>query len=76
MSDARSVIKEGMDYPHLLDRITDHEDLLTAGINSGEMIRIALSCEHRLRRALTDQELSRLGTVAAVAELLGQAMGG
>jgi acyl carrier protein len=75
MSEARSLIKEGMDYPHLLDRITDDDDLLTAGINSGEMIRIALSCEHHLRRALTDQELSGLGTVAAVAELLRQARG-
>jgi acyl carrier protein len=70
MADARAVIKEGMDYPHLLDRITDHDDLVTAGVNSGEMIRIALSCERHLGRALTDEELSRLATVAAVAQLL------
>lgn len=76
MTDARAVIKKGMDYPHLLDRITDHEDLVTAGVNSGEMIRIALSCESHLGRALTDDELSRLATVAAVARLLTEAKEG
>ncbi len=76
MTAARAVIKEGMDYPHLLDRITDHEDLITAGVNSGEMIRIALSCERHLGRALTDEELSRLATVAAVERLLTQAREG
>jgi hypothetical protein len=73
MTDARAVIKEGMDYPHLLDRIADHADLVTAGVNSGEMIRIALSCERHLGRALTDEELSRLATVAAVKRLLSEA---
>lgn len=75
MADARAVIKEGMDYPHLLDRIDDHEDLFSAGINSGEMIRIALSCEQHLGRALTDEELSRLATVSAVARLLTETAG-
>jgi aryl carrier-like protein len=73
MTQARAVIKAGMDFPHLLDRIADHEDLVTAGVNSGEMIRIALSCERHLGRALTDDELSRLATVAAVERLLTQA---
>jgi acyl carrier protein len=76
MTEARAVIKEGMDYPHLLDRITDHEDLVTAGVNSGEMIRIALSCERYLGRALSDEELSRLATVAAVTQLLTEAKEG
>jgi acyl carrier protein len=76
MADARAVIKEGMDYPHLLDRVADHEDLVTAGVNSGEMIRVALSCERHLGRALTDEELSRLATVAAVARLLTEAKEG
>jgi acyl carrier protein len=75
-TDARAVVKEGMDYPQLLDRIDDHEDLVAAGINSGEMIRIALSCERHLGRALTDEELSRLATVAAVAQLLTEAKEG
>ena len=70
MVDARTVIKEGMDYPHLLDRIADDDDLVAAGVNSGEMIQIALSCERHLRRALTGDELSGLGSVRAVARLL------
>jgi aryl carrier-like protein len=76
MTEARAVIKAGMDYPHLLDRIEDHEDLVTAGVNSGEMIRIALSCERHLGRALTDEELSRLATVAAVQRLMTEAREG
>ncbi len=50
MDSARELIKTGLDYPPLLDRIGDHEDLVTVGVNSGEMIRIALACEEYLGR--------------------------
>jgi hypothetical protein len=70
---ARALIRKSLDYPALLDRIADDEDLVAAGVNSGEMIRVALRCEDYVDRPLTDAELSRITTVRSVAELLAQA---
>jgi acyl carrier protein len=75
MIDVRELIKESLDYPALLDDIADHDDLIMAGINSGEMVRIALACERHLDREITDEELSRLKSVRAVADLLDQTGG-
>ena len=68
--DARALIRRHLDFPGLLDQIADDEDLITAGVNSGELIRIALGCEQSLGRALSDAELIGLTSVHAVAELL------
>jgi acyl carrier protein len=68
--EARALIKRNLDFPDLLDQVADDEDLITAGVNSGELIRIALGCEEHLSRALTDDELGGLTSVHAVAELL------
>ncbi|HZN75164.1 MAG TPA: phosphopantetheine-binding protein [Micromonosporaceae bacterium] len=75
MTDARTLIRENLDYPALLDDIADHDDLIMAGVNSGEMVRIALACEQHLDREITDEELTQLKSVRAVAELLGQSGG-
>ncbi len=71
MTGARALIRASLDLPALLDRITDDDDLIESGVNSGEIVRIALQCEQRLGRALSDDELTNLSTVRAVAELLG-----
>ena len=73
--EARALIRAGLDLPILLDRIGDTDDLVAAGVNSGEIVRIALHCEQRLGRALTDDELSTLTSVAAVTELLNEGAG-
>jgi len=70
MADVRQLIKKGLDYPLLLDRISDHDDLVAAGVNSGEMIRIALVCEEYLGRRLTDAELAGLTSVQSVASVI------
>lgn len=70
MTGARNLIRSGLDLPALLDRIGDDDDLIAAGVNSGEMVRIALRCEQLLGRVLTDDELASLSTVRAVAELI------
>ncbi|MEY9931304.1 acyl carrier protein [Catenulispora sp. GP43] len=70
---AREIVREYLDHPALLDQITDEEDLVNAGVNSGEIIRVALGCENHLDRPLTDVELSRITSVRSVAELLAQA---
>jgi acyl carrier protein len=72
MTDARDLIRASLDLPALLDEITDDEDLIGAGINSGELVQIALHCEEHLGRMLTDDELAGLGTVRAVAALLAE----
>ena len=76
MEQARALIRKCLDYPGLLDRIADDDDLVAAGVNSGEMIRVALGCEDFLDRALTDPELSRITSVRSVAELLAAATAG
>lgn len=70
MVDAREVIKSGLDYPHLLDLIGDDDDLVTAGVNSGEMIRVAFGCERYLDRQLADGELAAMTSVRAIAAVL------
>jgi acyl carrier protein len=69
---AREIVRENLDHPALLDQISDEEDLVNAGVNSGEIIRVALGCENRLDRPLTDGELSRITSVRSVADLLAQ----
>jgi len=71
--EARDLIRGCLDLPALLDRIGDEEDLVGSGVNSGEIVRIALRCEHRMGRLLTDAELTELSTVRAVAALLSAA---
>ena len=72
MTTARAIVRESLDYPALLDRISDDEDLVGAGVNSGELIRVALRCEQHLGRPLGDEELADLTTVRAVADLIQQ----
>lgn len=72
MTTARELIKKGLDTPAILDRLGDDDNFLTGGVNSGEVVRIALHCEQRIGRALTDEELAGLGTVRAVTELIGE----
>ncbi len=73
MTGARELIRANLDLPALLDRIGDGDDLIAAGVNSGEVVRIALRCEQHLGRVLSDDELTALSTVRAVAELLSEA---
>lgn len=67
---ARELVRSCLDLPALLDRIGDDEDLIGGGVNSGEILRIALECENRIGRLLTDDELAALGSVRAVQNLL------
>lgn len=73
--DARALIRRNLDYPPLLDRIADDHDLVAAGVNSGEMIRVALDCEQHLGRPLTDEELTRMTSIQQIAALLEGGMG-
>lgn len=68
---ARELVRSALELPALLETIDDDDDLQAAGVNSGELIMVALRCEERLARPLTETELSRLHSISAVAALLG-----
>jgi hypothetical protein len=70
MLDVRALISGCLDFPHVLDRVSDEQDLVLAGVTSAEMIRIALRCEQHMGRALTDGELDRLTSLKTIAECL------
>ncbi|KUJ69007.1 hypothetical protein ACZ90_14230 [Streptomyces albus subsp. albus] len=72
MSLARTLVRESLDHPALLDRVADDDDLVGSGVNSGELIRMALRCEEQLGRPLDDEELAELTSVRAVAALIGE----
>jgi hypothetical protein len=67
---ARRLLRDSLDLPALADRVGDDDDLVGRGVNSGEVVRLALHCEERLSRALTDDELAGLSSIRAVARLL------
>lgn len=69
---ARDLVRQCLDTPALLDGIADGADLMGHGVSSGEIIRIALECERIVGRMLTDEELTELSTVDAVAKLIGR----
>ena len=69
---ARDLVRQCLDAPALLDAIADGDDLMAHGVNSGEIIRIALDCERRIGRMLTDEELTELSTVDGIAKLIGK----
>jgi len=71
----RALIQRNLDTPALLDLIADDVDLVAAGVNSGEMIRVALACENYLGRQLSDTELSRMTSVREIATVLGTDLG-
>jgi acyl carrier protein len=72
---ARELIRSCLDLPALLDRIGGDDDLVGSGVDSGEILKIALECENRIGRLLTDDELAGLSSVRAVAELLKTRVG-
>lgn len=68
--DARDIVRQSLDNRVLLDAIPDDADLVSAGVNSGEMIQVALNCEAVLERALTDEEMTHLNSVEDIRRLL------
>ncbi|MEU0247434.1 hypothetical protein ABZ192_24570 [Streptomyces sp. NPDC006235] len=72
---ARELVASCLDNPLMLDRIGDAEEFHTAGINSGEVIRIALRCEEEVGRPLDDDELALAGTLQGIDRLLAKEVG-
>jgi hypothetical protein len=72
---ARELVASCLDNPLMLDRIGDTEEFQAAGINSGEVIRIALRCEDEVGRPLDDDELAMAGTLQGIDRLLAKEVG-
>jgi hypothetical protein len=68
--DARELVASCLDNPQMIDRIGDLDDLQAAGVNSGEVIQIALRCEEVLGRALTNDEMDVVHSLSGVDKLL------
>jgi acyl carrier protein len=70
---AAELVSSCLDYPPLIDRINPDDNLQEVGVNSGEIIRIALACEEQLGRPLREGELNAIYSLRGVAELLREA---
>jgi acyl carrier protein len=70
MTPARVLVAAVLDSRPLLDRIADSDDLTERGVNSGDLVRIALRCEEQLDRQLSDDELAGLSSIEAIDRIL------
>jgi acyl carrier protein len=71
----RELLASLLDDPTLVDVAAD-DDLLAAGLNSGDIIRLALAIEELTGEPLDDKALSRLYTVAGLEEVLAERLPG
>ncbi|MHC3470255.1 phosphopantetheine-binding protein [Streptomyces sp. 7R007] len=72
-SPGRRLLLELVDVPGLFDGLDDDADLLSAGINSGELIRLALAIEERTGVPLDDEEMTALYTIDGIDRVLAAA---
>jgi len=73
MSPGRHLLLELVDAPGLFDHLGPEDDLLSAGINSGELIKLALAIEERTGTALDDDVLATLYTIEGIDQVLAGA---
>ncbi|MFF3345855.1 phosphopantetheine-binding protein [Streptomyces sp. NPDC002779] len=70
LTPGHALLLEFVDLPELLDGIGRDDDLTTAGLNSGDLIRLALAIEEQTGSPLADDELTALHTVAGIDQVL------
>ena len=70
LSPGRQLLMEVLDVPEVAVQIPPEEDLILAGINSGDLIRLGLTIEERTHLPLTDDDLMDLQTVAGIDRVL------
>lgn len=75
MTPGRRLLAELVDVPGLFDGLRSEDDLLSAGINSGELIKLALAIEERTGTALDDDELATLYTIEGIDRVLAEHAG-
>ncbi|MDT9701485.1 phosphopantetheine-binding protein [Streptomyces sp. P17] len=70
LTPGHALLLEFVDLPELLDGIGRDDDLTTAGLNSGDLIRLALAIEEQTGSPLDDDELTALHTVEGIDQVL------
>ena len=70
LSPGRQLLMEVLDVPEVAAKIPADADLILAGINSGDLIRLGLSIEERTHLPLTDDDLMDLQTVDGIDRVL------
>ncbi|KUJ68015.1 hypothetical protein ACZ90_22445 [Streptomyces albus subsp. albus] len=68
---ARQLLAESISAPAILDSVADGDDLREAGLNSGEMVLVVMKLEDRIGRALDDEEIGSVTTIASIDALIG-----
>lgn len=58
------------DVPDVIADTPDDTDLVAAGLNSGDLIRLALAIEDQTGAALGDEELPLLHTIEGIDQIL------
>jgi acyl carrier protein len=66
----RQLLLEVLETPQLLSEIGSDTDLIQAGINSGDLIRLGLVIEDRTHRPLSDDDLMELQTISGIDRVL------
>ncbi|MFE6780298.1 phosphopantetheine-binding protein [Streptomyces sp. NPDC057702] len=64
------LLLEFVDLPQLIEGVPGDADLINAGLNSGDLIRLALALEERTGAALDDDELGALHTLDGINQVL------
>ncbi|WP_411107022.1 phosphopantetheine-binding protein [Streptomyces sp. cmx-4-9] len=67
----RQLLAECMSAPAILNSIADDDDLRDAGLNSGEMVLLVMKLEDEIGRAMEDEEIVSVATIADIDALLG-----
>jgi acyl carrier protein len=70
LSPGRRLLMEVLDVPEVAAQIPSDADLILAGINSGDLIRLGLSIEERTHLPLSDDDLMDLQTVDGIDRVL------
>ena len=70
MSPGRRLLMEILDVPEIVAQIPADADLILAGINSGDLIRLGLTIEERTHLPLSDDDLMDLQTVGGIDRVL------
>jgi acyl carrier protein len=70
LSPGRRLLMEVLDVPEVAAKIPSDADLILAGINSGDLIRLGLSIEERTHLPLSDDDLMDLQTVEGIDRVL------
>jgi hypothetical protein len=70
LTPGHSLLLEFVDLPELLDGLPRDADLLSAGLNSGDLIRLALAVEDRTGTSLDDEALGLLHTLDGIDQVL------